>query len=75
MIAMSLIRYTPPFFFSKYAFGDPRVANFIWRGRTPGGLVVVDKKGDVVLKHSETQPGDHVDWKKLTDAVAALGLK
>ena len=40
-----------------------------------GGLVVVDKKGDVVLKHSETQPGDHVDWTKLTDAVAALGLK
>ena len=26
MIAMSLIKYTPPFFFSKYAFGDPRVA-------------------------------------------------
>ena len=75
LIAMSLIKYTPPFFFSKYAFGDPRVANFIWRGRTPGGLVVVDKKGDVVLKHSETQPGDHVDWKKLTNAVAALGLK
>ena len=41
----------------------------------PGGLVVVDKKGDVVLKHSETQPGDHVDWKKLTGAGAALGLK
>ena len=51
---------------------DVRIGSFVWRGRTPGGLLVVDKNQKVVLKHSETQPGDHVDYGALTAAVNGL---
>ena len=70
MVFRSLLAYKPRNFLT--AFIDVRIGSAVWRGRTPGGLVLTDPGGSVVLKHFETQPGDHVDWEKLTAAVELL---
>ena len=67
MVFKSLYNYWPRNFLT--AFVDVRIGSFVWRGRTPGGLLVVDAGSNVVLKHAETQPGDHVDYDALTAAV------
>ena len=36
---------------------------------------VATSSGEVVLTHAETQPGDHVEWEKLTTAVQLAGKK
>ena len=73
MIILSLWAYPPRNFLT--AFIDVRIGSAVWRSRTPGGVVLVDAKGEVVLKHSETQPGDHVAWPALATNIGALGLK
>ena len=70
MVFKSLWTYFPRNFL--HALVDVRIGSFVWRGRTPGGLVLADTSGRVVLQHAESQPGDHVDFAALTSAVLAL---
>ena len=70
LILKSLYMYPPRNFLT--AFVDVRIGSFVWRGRTPGGIVLASAGGKVLLKHSETQPGDHVDWDALSAGVLAL---
>ena len=70
MIVTSLWKYQPRGLLT--ALVDVRIGSAIWRGRTPGGVIVVDGGGEILLQFAESQPGDNVDFTALTSAVLAL---
>ena len=71
-IARSLWNHTPRGFVT--ALIDVRIGSFVWRGRTPGGVLLADSGETAVLTHAETQPGDHVEWEALNRGVLALNV-
>lgn len=69
-IVRSLCTYPPRDFL--HAVIDPRIGSAVWRGRIPGGVILVTTSGEVVYKHAESQPGDAPDWHTLQAKVLEL---
>lgn len=69
-IVHSMYKYPPRDFLR--ALIDPRIGSAVWRGRTPGGVILVTTRGEVAFKHAESQPGDAVDWNTLQAKVLEL---